>query len=126
VTRRSLLTLLLTPLGLVLAGRAQAQSVTPANADKYFRIETQNGTDRRGRPSIWGYIYNDRGLGNARVRLLVETLDASGKPIAQEISYVDTEVPLFNRAYYEVRPKTPGPSYRVTIHSADWTRVGGT
>jgi hypothetical protein len=126
VTRRSLLTLLLIPLGLALAGRALAQSVTPANANKYFRIETQGGTDGRGRPSVWGYIYNDRGLGNARVRLLVESLDASGTPIAQEINYVDTEVPLFNRAYYEVRPKTPGAMYRVTIHSADWTRVGGT
>ena len=55
----------------------------------------------------------------------METLDASGQPVAQEIAYVDTEIPLFNRAYYEARPKTPGASYRVSIYSADWTRIGG-
>jgi hypothetical protein len=127
VTRRSLLTLLLAPLGLgLLAERAQAQSITPANASQYFRIEFKNGKDRKGRDTVWGYIYNDRGQGSARVRLLVETLDASGNPIAQEIDYVDTEIPLFQRGYFEARPKTPGASYRVTIHSGDWHRVGGT
>lgn len=127
MTRRSLLPLLLAPLGLGLpVGRAQAQSITPANASQYFRVESQSGPDRRGRPTVWGYIYNERGLGNARLQILVETLDASGKPIAQEIDYVDTEVPLFQRGYFEARPKTPGASYRVTIHQGDWTRVGGT
>ena len=98
----------------------------PDNAAKYFRIESQSGPDRKGRPSVWGYIYNERGQGNARAILLVETLDASGQPVAKEIAYLDTEIPLFNRAYYEVRPKTAGVSYRVSIYSADWTRLGGT
>ena len=71
---------------------------------------------------MWGYIYNDRGLGHARVRMLVETLVASGKPIAQEIEYLDDEIGLFGRRYFEVHPKTPGASYRVTVHSGDWTR----
>jgi hypothetical protein len=39
---------------------------------------------------------------------------------------VDDVVPIFNRTYFEMRPKTPGASYRVSIHSGDWTRaVGG-
>jgi len=71
---------------------------------------------------VWGYIYNDRGLGHARVRMLVETLVASGKPIAQEIEYLDDEIGIFGRRYFEVHPKTPGASYRVTVHSGDWTR----
>jgi hypothetical protein len=129
VSRRWLLTLLLVPLGLgLLAGRAQAQSITSANASQYFRVESQSGPDRRGRPTVWGYIYNVRGLGNARLQILVETLDASGKPIAQEIDYVDSEVPLLQRGYFEACPKTPGASYRVTIHQihqGDWSRVGG-
>lgn len=123
VTRRSLLTLLLAPLGLgPLAGLAEAQSITPTNASNYFRVESQSGPGRGGEPTVWGYIHNERGLGNARVRILVETLDASGKSIAQEIDYVDNEVALFGRRYFEVRPKTPGASYRVTVHSGDWTR----
>jgi hypothetical protein len=125
MTRRVLLLLALGPLGLGWARRAQAQSVTPENAAQYFRIESEFGLDRKGRPSVWGYIYNYRGQGNARARILVETLDASGRPVAQEIAYVDTEIPLFNRAYFEMRPKTPGASYRVSIYSADWHRTGG-
>jgi hypothetical protein len=124
MTRRALLRAL-GSLALGWAGRAQAQSVTQDNAAKYFRIESQSGPDRRGRPSVWGYIYNDRGIGNARARILVESLDASGAPIAQQIDYVDTEIPLFGRGYFESRPKTPGASYRVTIYSADWARIGG-
>ncbi len=123
VSRRSVLTLLLGPLGLgLLAGPAWAQSITPTNAYKYFRVEAQSGPGRDGQPTVWGYIHNERGLGNARVRILVETLDDSGKAIAQEIDYVDSEVILFGRGYFEVRPKTPGPGYRVTVHSGDWTR----
>jgi hypothetical protein len=123
VTRRALLSLLLASLGLgLLAGRARAQTITQANAHKYLRIEFQSGLDRRGQPTVWGYIYNERGLGNARVQILIESLDASGKPIAQEVDYVDSEVVLFGSRYFEARPKTPGASYRVTVHSGDWTR----
>lgn len=126
LSRRALLGLL--P-GLVLAGwasRAQAQSITPQNAPQYFRIESQTGTDRKGRPTVSGYVYlNSSGLGSARVRLLVETLDAAGQPIASEVAYLDTEVNFSGRTYFEVRPKTPGASYRVTIHSGDWTKTGG-
>ena len=77
--RRSFLTLLLALLLGLPAGRAQAQAITQDNAGKYFRIESQSGPDRRGQPTVWGYIHNERGLGHARVRILVETLDASGK-----------------------------------------------
>jgi len=126
LSRRALLGLL--P-GLFLAGwagRAQAQSITPQNAPRYFRIDAQSGPDRKGRSSVWGYVnLNSSGLGSARVRLLVETLDAAGQPIASEIAYLDTDVAFSGRTYFEVRPKTPGASYRVTIHSGDWTRTGG-
>jgi hypothetical protein len=79
LTRRSLLTLLLAPLGLVLlAGRALAQGITPDNASRYFRVESQSGPDRRGQPTVWGYISNERGLGHARVRIVTRrTLSAS-------------------------------------------------
>jgi hypothetical protein len=126
LTRRALLGLL-PGLGLACwAGRAEAQSITPQNAPRYFRVDSQSGLDRKGRPSVWGYVsLNSSGLGSARVRLLVETLDAAGQPIASEIVYLDTEVAFSGRTFFEVRPKTPGASYRVSIHSGDWTRTGG-
>lgn len=105
---------------------AAAQSVTAANAPRYFRVESQPGTDRKGRPIVWGYVsLHTKGQGSARVRLLVESLDASAQPVAQEIVYVDNDVPLYNRTYFEVRPRTPAPAYRVTVYSADWTKMGG-
>ncbi|HKZ08918.1 MAG TPA: hypothetical protein VJU81_25845 [Methylomirabilota bacterium] len=108
------------------AGPATAQSVTAADAPSFFRVEAQPGTDRKGRPIVWGYVHLYRkGQGSARVRLLVESLDAGGQPVASEIAYLDSEVLLWNRTYFEVRPQRPASTYRVTVHSADWTKMGG-
>ena len=126
LTRRALLGLLPSLLLAGWAGHAQAQGITPQNSAQYFRIEATPSADRSGRPVVSGYVYlNSTGLGAARVRLLVESLDAAGQPIAREIAYVDSDVPFDGRTYFWVRPKKPGASYRVTVHSGDWTRTGG-
>jgi hypothetical protein len=126
VTRRTFLGLAPALLLTRGAGPAGAQSVTAESAPKYFRVESQPGIDRRGRPIVWGYVYlHTKGQGSARVRLLVESLDAAGQPIAREIAYLDSEVPLYNRAYFEVHPRTPAPAYRVSVYSADWGKTGG-
>jgi hypothetical protein len=105
---------------------ARAQSITPQTAPQYFRIEYAPGTDRKGRPTVSGYIYlNSLGQGAARVRLLVETLDGAGQPVSSQIAYVDTDIQVSGRTYFEARPKTPGANYRVTIYSGDWLRTGG-
>jgi hypothetical protein len=124
VTRRAWLGLLPALLLACWADPAGAQSITPANAPQYFRVEAHRDKDRKGRDIVWGYVYNERGRYWARVRLLVETLDAAGRPIASQLVYVDEDVPYTGRAYYEARLATPGPGVRVTIHSGDW-RVGG-
>ena len=126
--RRALLGLTLTPLLLLLpglSGPAGAQTITAISAPQFFRLESHPDKDKQGRDIVWGYVYNTRGKGNARLRLLIETLDASGKPVASQIAYVDEDIPLYNRAYFETRVNQPGPSYRVTFHSGDWTRLGG-
>src|SRR5262245_66265346 len=72
------------PLGAALLAAARpaavaAQSVTAETAPRYFRVEAQPGTDRKGRPIVWGYVYlHTKGQGSARVRLLVESLDEAG------------------------------------------------
>jgi hypothetical protein len=45
--------------------------------------------------------------------------------VASEIAYVDTDVQVSGRTYFEARPRTPGASYRVSIYSGDWLRTGG-
>jgi hypothetical protein len=105
---------------------AHAQAVTAQNADRFFRLEYAPGTDRRGRPVVSGYAYlNATGQGAARVRLLVETLDPAGRPVASQIAYVDEDIVLGARNYFEVRPKTPGAAYRVSVYSVDWIKAGG-
>ena len=126
--RRALLGLALAPLLPLLPGLprpAGAQTITAETAPQYFRLESHSEKDKKGRDIVWGYVYNTRGKGNARLRLLIETLDPAGKPVASQIAYVDEDIPLFNRAYFENRVTQPGPSYRVSIHSGDWTRLGG-
>ena len=75
--RRWFLALFLAPL-LGLPAEGEAQSITPDNAGRYFRIESQSGPDRRGQPTVWGYIYNERGLGHARVRWAARFRGAAG------------------------------------------------
>lgn len=129
-TRRAVLAWAV-PLGAALLSAARpgvvaAQSVTAQTAPRYFRVEAQPGTDRKGRPIVWGYVYlHTKGQGSARVRLLVESLDGAGQPVASEVAYVDNEVLLYGRTYFEWRPKTPASAYRVTVYSADWTKQGG-
>ena len=128
MTRRALRGLALTPLLLILPGfsnPARAQTITAESAPKFFRLESHPDKDKKGRDIVWGYVYNTRGKGNAWLRLLIETLDTSGKPVATQIAYVDEDIPLYNRAYYVTRVNQPGPSYRVSFHSGDWTRLGG-
>jgi len=63
-------------------------------------VEATPGMDRKGRPTVWGYVY---GGGRGRPRLLVETLDATGQPIAQQVVPVDQDF-TGGRVYYEARP----------------------
>jgi hypothetical protein len=105
------------PLGAALLSAARpavvtAQSVTAATAPRYFRVEAQPGTDRKGCPIVWGYVYlHSKGQGSARVRLLVESLDAAGQPVASEIAYVDNDVLLYSRTYFEMRPHTGSETF---------------
>ncbi|HKZ08917.1 MAG TPA: hypothetical protein VJU81_25840 [Methylomirabilota bacterium] len=129
LTRRALLasaaTLAALPLGV---GRrpAHAQTITADTAPRFFRLEYAPGVDRRGRPIVQGYAYlNSSGQGAARMRLLVETLDPAGRPVASRIAHVDEDIVLGARNYFEVRPEAPGAAYRVSVHSAEWVKAGG-
>ena len=93
-----------------------------ADADRYFALEWGDG-ERRGRPNVNGYVVNNYRVRASNVRLRVDSLDASGKPIASTDAYV-ADVPAGGRAYFEAPIKQRAPRYRVTILSWDW-REGG-
>jgi hypothetical protein len=77
---------------------------TTVTTDRYFRVDATPGTDRKGRPIVWGYVH---GGGGGHPRLLMETHDAAGKPTAQQVVFVDQDF-AGGRVYYEARPQTPG------------------
>src|SRR5262245_34730143 len=102
--------------------RAQGGAMT-TTTDEAFRVETTAGTDRKGRPIVWGYVYRLRGRGGGRPRLLLETLDTAGQPIAKQLVYVNGDL-VSGRAYWEARVQTPGAAYRATVHSVISTSQG--
>ncbi len=96
-----------------------------ATVDPRIRLDWQVGTGRGGRPVIQGYVYNDYGRPASDVRLLVETLDASGAVIARHPGFIRGVVQWSDRAYFELPIRTPGASYRLSVTALDWKGTGG-
>ena len=118
--RRAVLGLLLS---IGIPAIAFAQSYGIQGLDRYFRVEWQEGTGRRG-PIVAGYVYSLTGTGAERMRLMIETVDGAGQVTASEIGYVLGTVPPGNRAYFEIPVRTPGP-HRVRVLSYDPAARGG-
>lgn len=106
------------------AAPAGALSAT-SSVDSRLRLDWEVGARHGGRPVIQGYLYNDYLRSAAEVRLLVETLDASGGVTARQVGFVRGVIPFKDRAYFEVPVKTAGASYRVSITAFDWKDCGG-
>ena len=106
------------------ATRAAALDAT-SSVDSRIRLDWEAGGRHGGRPVIQGYVYNDYLRAASDVRLLVETLDASGTVIARDVGFVRGVVVFKGRNYFEVPLKTPGASYRVSVTGFDWKDCGG-
>ena len=102
-----------------LSAMAPAIALAPAAAqvrespDPAFRVEWS----KEGR-KVNGYVYNQTSRYAARMSLLVEGVDASGKVVAATRTWVP-DVPPNNRAYFQVAVPD-APSYRITIVSYNW------
>lgn len=106
------------------AGLAGAQ-VFGRPADQDLRLQWAAGEDRRGRPVVTGYIYNQRaGSYATSVRLLVEALDTSGRVTGSTTGFVFGDVPPSDRSYFEVKAPAGATSYRVTVQTFSWRAYG--
>jgi hypothetical protein len=105
-------------------GPAPAQNWIIQGWERYFRIESETGKDRRGNTVLSGYVYNTYAAYATNVRLLVETLDPAGQRTGQHAYPIYGTVPVDGRLYYEVKVP-PAASYRVKVASWDWVRGGG-
>ena len=109
---------------LVLIATDGARAISsPSGIDPRLRFEYEVGR-WHGQPEIQGYIYNDYGRPANNVRMIVETLDESGKVVGRAYGFVVGIVPVFNRTPFNVPLKATGASYRLTVTSFEW-RDGG-
>ena len=106
------------------AGPARAQ-VQARSVDSDLRVEGTDSEDRRGRPVVSGYVYNQRaGSYAVSVRLRVDALDGAGQVMGSTSGYVLGDVPPSNRSYFEIKAPAKAASYRVTIESFAWRAYG--
>jgi hypothetical protein len=113
--------ILLTLVLLAGSGASLALAVSsPSGIDGRLRFDWEPAKGRAGRPMISGYLYNDYGVAAMNVRLLVETLDASGQVVTRTLGFVQGIVPGFNRTYFNVPLDKEGVSYRIAVTSFEW------
>jgi hypothetical protein len=106
------------------AAQAQGDRVTiPGNVGT-ITLDWRATQDRAGRPLIAGHVITYGGMsGYCRTVLLVETLDAEGRVVAQNIGFIPGYVGGYDDVYFEEPVRTPGPNYRVSIGS--WNKCAG-
>ena len=108
---------------LLTTAAAWAQSYAVPGADRYFRVEWQASSAKRG-PVISGYVYETFGRSADSLRLAIETLDPAGNATGSTLGYVNGTIPAGGRAYFEI-PVPAASGYRVAVVSFRWQHVGG-
>jgi hypothetical protein len=105
-------------------GAAQAERITIAGNAGTITLDWQATQDRAGRPLITGHVITYGGKsGYCSTRLLVETLDAQGQVVAQNMGFVPGYVGGYDDVYFELPIRAPGTGYRASI--ASWDKCGG-
>ena len=94
------------------------------DGERYFTLEWQSA-DTGGRPVVWGRVRNEYGFPARKVRVLVDSLDATGAITAQTIAYVPFDLTPGTGAYFEARVPTRAASYRVLMYQWEWIQAGG-
>lgn len=97
-------------------GSAAGQNYAPGSLDAYFRFEWK----KTGR-TISGYVYNTSNRWAARMQLVVESVDRSGKVVAKTTTWVLGGVPPNGRAFFEASSVREAASYQVRVLSFEWT-----
>ena len=105
-------------------GAAQAERSTIVGNAGTITLDWQATQDRAGRPILAGHVITNGGkAGYCTTRLLVETLDAQGRVVAQNMGFVPGYVGGYDDVYFELPIRTPGAGYRASI--ASWDKCAG-
>jgi hypothetical protein len=85
--------------------------------EQHFSV-SWDAIQRRGRLEVEGYVDNRSPYRVGNLRVLVDSLDETGRIVDQRLSWVLGEVGGGSRLYFEV-PVTPAASYRVRVFAYD-------
>ena len=112
-------------LGLLTAtSAAPAQPLSPnfPGWERYFSVSWEP-FERRGQPYLGGYIVSSYGVTATRVQLLVDSLDSSGRIVAQRVEWLGgSNLPGFATTYFEVPIRQQASRYRVSVFAFDFVQ----
>jgi len=102
-----------------LPGAAGARELRPLDLgwERNFTV-TWDTVEHKGKPIVEGYVNNISPYDMAAVRVLVDGLDASGRIVDQQISWLPGGLRGGGRAYFEV-PVARADRYQVRVFSYD-------
>lgn len=89
--------------------------------EQWFRIDSQATALPDRNYAVSGTVWNTSGWSLERIQLLVEGLDASGKPVSQRVVWLGPDLPKGTHAYFEV-PMPASASYRVSVFAFDFRK----
>lgn len=88
-----------------------------AGWERHFSV-TWDTTQRRGRPTVEGYVANRSPYRVGNLRVLVDAMDDTGRIVGQRVSWVLGELGGDSRLYFDV-PVPSAARYRVRVFSYD-------
>ena len=100
--------------------RALAVAAAPVTE---LRVEWET-VARGDRAIVRGYVYNEHRMRVERVRLRIEQLDASARPVATRVAWVVGTIAYRNHGYFEIAVPAAGAAYRVSVQSFDRAGCG--
>lgn len=100
--------------------RALAVAAAPVTE---LRVEWET-VARGDRAIVRGYVYNEHRMRVERVRLRIEQLDASARPVATSAAWLAGTLSYGDRRYFEAAVPAVGAAYRVSIESFDRSGCG--
>jgi hypothetical protein len=119
MTRRALATIVLTAALLGGASLATGQELQPHMAGWESVLTLDYGpVELRGKPALAGTVTNISPYDLTGVRLLVDTLDHTGRVTNQQVAWVPGDLRGGGRLHFSV-PTTPAPAYRVRVYTYD-------
>jgi hypothetical protein len=103
--------------GLHGAGRAQNFGSAPVE-EQYFRVDTEGGLARNGRPVVRGYVQNRSPYDMGRIRLRVDPVSAEPRPVTPvTLGWVNGDIERNGRRYFEIAVPRADATYRVSVDS---------